>query len=93
MNSRRFVGIATLILAVIPAIAFARDCNEVKAEIDAKITAKGVTGYVFEIVDAPNVKDGKIVGSCGGGVKQIVYRKTTPGEFKEPALEDKPAGT
>jgi hypothetical protein len=93
MNARRLIGVAPLIIAAIPAVAFARDCNEVKAEIDAKITAKGVSGYVLEVVDAPNVKDGKIVGSCGGGVKQIVYRKTTPGELKEPALEDKPAGT
>jgi hypothetical protein len=93
MNSRRFVGIVPLIIAVIPAVAFARDCNEVKAEIDAKITAKGVTGYVLEIVDAPNVKDGKIVGSCGGGAKQIVYRKGRPVESNEPALEEKPAGT
>jgi hypothetical protein len=41
MNARRFIGVATLIVAVIPVAALARDCNEVKAEIDAKITAKG----------------------------------------------------
>lgn len=97
MNARRFMGVATLIASAIPVAALARDCNEVKAEIDAKITAKGVTQYVLEVVDASNVKEGKVVGSCGGGAKKIVYRKGSP---LEPALapnsqplEDKPTGT
>jgi hypothetical protein len=93
MNARRFIGVATLIVAVIPVAALARDCNEVKAEIDAKITAKGVTGFVLEIVDAPSVKEGKIVGTCGGGAKQIVYRRGTPVEPNKRAVEEKPAGT
>ena len=33
MNVRRFVGVATLIVAAIPVAALARDCDEVKAEI------------------------------------------------------------
>ena len=53
MNARRFIGIAPLIVAAIPAAALARDCNEVKAAIDAKITAKGVADYVLEVVDTP----------------------------------------
>ena len=93
MNARRFIGVTTLIVAVIPVAALARDCNEVKAEIDAKITAKGVTGFVLEIVDASNVKEGKIVGTCAGGGKQIVYRRGTPVEPNKRAVEEKPAGT
>jgi Protein of unknown function (DUF1161) len=93
MNARHFIGVATLIVAVIPVAAMARDCNEVKAEIDAKITVKGVTGYVLEVVDTPNVKDVKIVGTCGGGAKQIVYRRETPVEPSKQAVEEKPAGT
>jgi hypothetical protein len=93
MNTRRFTGIVPLIVAVMPVAALARDCNEVKAEIDSKITAKGVTGYVLEIVDAPNVKEGKIVGTCAGGAKQIVYRRRTPVEPNKQAVEKKPAGT
>jgi hypothetical protein len=93
MNARRFIGVLPLILAVIPVAAWARDCNEVKSEIDSKITAKGVTGYILEVVDAPNVKEGKIVGTCAGGAKQIVYRRGTPVEPSKRALEEKPAGT
>ena len=77
MNVRRFVGVALLMVAAIPTAALARDCNEVKAEIDAKIKAKGVMNYVLQIVNGPDVKDGQIVGNCELGAKRIVY-------FKEP---------
>ena len=77
MNMRRFVGVALLMVAAIPTAALARDCNEVKAEIDAKIKAKGVMNYVLQIVNGPDVKDGQIVGNCELGAKRIVY-------FKEP---------
>ena len=78
MNVRRLVGVALLMVAAIPTAALARDCNEVKAEIDAKIKAKGVLNYVLQIVNGPDVKDGQIVGNCEVGAKKIVY-------FREPS--------
>ena len=60
-------------LASFPAFA-KKDCNELKAEIEAKIKAKGVTSFTLEVV-AGDVKDGKVVGSCDGGAKQIVYKR------------------
>src|SRR5262245_14199452 len=74
MYMRRFLAVAPLIVAAIPALA--RDCNEVKAEIDAKIKAKGVTNYALEIVNGPDVKEKQIVGNCEGGAKSIVYFQT-----------------
>ena len=88
MNARRLIWIATLIVAVIPVAAMARDCNEVKAEIDAKIKAKGVMNYVLQIVNGPDVKDGQIVGNCDVGAKRIVYfRSGHPSKSKVPATE------
>ena len=75
MKMHRFLGVAPLIVAAIPVAALARDCNEVKAEIDAKIKAKGVANYMLQIVDGSVAKEGKIVGSCGVGAKSIVYFK------------------
>jgi hypothetical protein len=75
MNVRRFIGIAPLIVAAIPVAALARDCNEVKAEIDAKIKAKGVTNYALQIVNGPDVNVGQTVGNCDSGAKIIVYFK------------------
>ncbi|MFN4361191.1 MAG: DUF1161 domain-containing protein [Hylemonella sp.] len=48
-------------------------CEELKAEIAAKIDANGVTNYTLEIVPNEQVGDRKVVGSCEGGTKKIVY--------------------
>jgi hypothetical protein len=80
MNVRRFFVVVPLVVAATLVSAFARDCNEVKAEIDAKIKAKGVMNYVLQIVNGPDVKEGQIVGNCAVGAKKIVY-------FKEPTRE------
>jgi hypothetical protein len=73
MNVRRLLRVAPLIVATIPVAALARDCNEVKAEIDAKIKAKGVTNYALQIVNGTDVNEGKTVGTCDTGAKRIVY--------------------
>ena len=62
-----------LILAT-PAFA-AKPCEELKAEIEAKLKAKGVEGYSLEIVANDEVKDQTVVGSCDGGTKKIVYKR------------------
>jgi Protein of unknown function (DUF1161) len=88
MNVRRLLGVAPLIVAAIPVVALARDCNEVKAEIDAKIKAKGVTSYDLQIVNGPEVHEGQTVGNCEAGAKRIVYfRLGDPSASRVPATE------
>ena len=50
-------------------------CDELKAEIDAKIKKNGVAKFTLDIVDANAQADGKVVGTCDGGAKKIVYKK------------------
>lgn len=57
-----------------PALA-AKDCEELKQEIAAKIEANGVTNYTLEIVPNDQVGDRQVVGSCGGGTMKIVYTR------------------
>jgi hypothetical protein len=64
-----------LALAMTPALAQVKDCNELKAEIDAKITKNGVTAFTTPIVDKDAPEDGKVVGTCDGGSKKIVYKR------------------
>ena len=73
---RGIVLLAALMLAASPALA-RKDCEELKTEIDAKIKANGVPVYTLEIVPNEEVKDkdGKVVGSCDGGTKKIVYKR------------------
>ena len=52
-----------------------KPCEELKAEIDAKIKKNGVANFTLDIVDANAQADGKVVGACDGGAKKIVYKK------------------
>ncbi|HYA20458.1 MAG TPA: DUF1161 domain-containing protein [Burkholderiales bacterium] len=52
-----------------------KPCEELKAEIDAKLQAKGVPAYTLEIVPNEEVGDKKVVGSCDGGTKKITYTR------------------
>jgi hypothetical protein len=53
----------------------AKPCAELKAEIAAKIEANGVKTYTLDIVPTDQVGDQKVVGSCDGGTKKIVYAR------------------
>lgn len=55
--------------------AAGKPCDELKSEIAAKIDAKGTTGYSLEVVDKGAAADGKVVGTCEGGAKEIVYKR------------------
>ncbi|HKS15194.1 MAG TPA: DUF1161 domain-containing protein [Pseudomonas sp.] len=58
------------------ALAAPKPCEELKAEIEAKIQASGVTAYTLEIVPNAEVRDqNMVVGSCEGGTKKIIYQK------------------
>jgi hypothetical protein len=52
-----------------------KSCEALKAEIQAKLTAKGLTGYVLTIMTSGDLQGPDIVGSCEGNTRKIVlYR-------------------
>lgn len=66
----------------------AKPCEELKSEIAQKLDAKGVKSYSLEVVEKDKDAEGKVVGTCEGGTKKIVYRKTAaaePAPAKEPS--------
>lgn len=70
-----FVAVAVA-ASLIAAPAFARkSCDELKAEIEAKLKEKGVASFTLDAVENDAVGDGKVVGSCDGGTKKIVYKR------------------
>jgi hypothetical protein len=71
---KQIIILAALAVSSAGALA-AKSCEELKAEIAAKIEANGVKTYTLEIVDPDQVGDKKEVGSCDGGTKRIVYAK------------------
>ena len=71
---KKLIVVAILLMIATPAFAM-KACEELKSEIDAKLKAKGVKSYSLEIVSNEQVKDGKVVGTCDGGTKKIVYKR------------------
>ncbi|MFH6566005.1 MULTISPECIES: DUF1161 domain-containing protein [Pseudomonas] len=57
------------------ALAAPKPCEELKAEIEAKIQANNVSSYTLEIVTTEDVHDeNMVVGSCEYGSKKIIYQ-------------------
>lgn len=70
----------------------AKPCEELKSEIAAKLDAKGVKSYSLEIVAKDqDVTEGKVVGTCEGGTKKIVYHKTAAAPPAPAKDESKPS--
>ena len=75
MRTIVFIGV----LAFVPLCARAqgpKPCEDLKTEITAKLDAKGVKSYTLDIVEKDKDAEGKVVGTCEGGSKKIVYSKT-----------------
>ena len=71
----RLLLAAMLAFAVLPAHAQKKSCDELKAQIEEKVKSKGVKAFSVDIVASADVKDAKVVGSCDGGTKKIVYKR------------------
>lgn len=72
---KEMVMVAGLLLVSAPLYA-GTPCEEVGAQISAKIDAKGVKDYKLEVVAADKVSaEQKVVGSCDGGKSKLVYSR------------------
>ncbi|MFR0673903.1 DUF1161 domain-containing protein [Enterobacterales bacterium AW_CKDN230030176-1A_HGKHYDSX7] len=71
---KRLVMAVGLMAMAGTALAAGKPCAELQQEIEAKLDAKNVSNYVLEVVDK-GTGGGKVVGSCEGGTKDIVYRR------------------
>lgn len=78
MNKTHFSAAILLSCLSLPALA-ADNCEQIKADIDAKVKAVGVATYRLVVVDAKDATAGKVVGTCEAGKKKIVYWRGTAG--------------
>lgn len=68
--------VAMLVLGVSGAVlAQRKGCEELKSEIDAKIRKNGIETFTLDVVDRDAQADGKVVGTCDGQTKKIVYKR------------------
>lgn len=69
------VGMAGFLSFPGSAQAQRKDCGELRAEIEAKIKQNGVDKFSLDVLDKDAQADGKVVGTCDGGTKKIVYKR------------------
>ncbi len=69
------LAVAAALVLTLPAAWAGKSCDELKTEVTAKLDAKGVKNYTLDVIAAADVKDQKIVGSCEGGTKKLVYSR------------------
>ncbi|MDR6676743.1 DUF1161 domain-containing protein [Pseudomonas oryzihabitans] len=59
-----------------PLLAAPLSCDQLKADIEVKIQAAGVTAYTLEVVPNAEVSDpNMVVGSCANGTRKIIYQR------------------
>jgi hypothetical protein len=69
--------VAGLVVLAMSGSAWAqrKGCDELKGEIEAKIRKNGVEKFTLDVVDKDAQAEGKVVGTCDGGAKKIVYKR------------------
>ncbi|MDA8107303.1 MAG: DUF1161 domain-containing protein [Betaproteobacteria bacterium] len=72
---KRLALLLALAIPALPAFAAKLSCEALKTKIQDEIAAKGVKKFSLEIVPQGEAAAGKVVGSCDGGKKKIVYQR------------------
>jgi hypothetical protein len=67
-------AMALVLLRALP--GWALSCDELQAEVEAKIRSNGVSQFSVAVVDANAAAPGKVVGSCDRGSKKLLYQPT-----------------
>ncbi|MGJ3701334.1 DUF1161 domain-containing protein [Variovorax sp. AFSI2.2] len=65
----------SMALAFAGAAHGAENCEALRAQIESKIAASGVTRFSVTTIDANAQANGQVVGSCDLGSKKIVYQR------------------
>lgn len=73
MSARVAVALLAALAAGALAAPAADNCEAIRAQVDAKVRAGGVSEFRLEVVDAQAKVAGKVVGSCALGTRKIVY--------------------
>jgi hypothetical protein len=74
LTMKHLIALTLAAAAAAPAWA-TKPCDELKAELTTKIESHGAKNFTLEIVAPDQTGDKRVVGSCEGGSKKIVYSR------------------
>ncbi|MDM0108372.1 DUF1161 domain-containing protein [Variovorax sp. J22R24] len=80
-----------VVLAFTSAASAASNCDDLLAEIDAKIRSAGVMRFTLTTVTADATVSGKVVGTCERGSRKIVYEAAATSPSSSPSSASSPA--
>lgn len=72
---RAFVSLSLSTMIMTTAWAGGLSCETLKEKIAKKVDGKGVKNYQLTIVDKETETKNRVVGTCEGGTKKIIYEK------------------
>ena len=81
---KKFMLASSLILISATSWAAVTSCDEIKSKIEAKLEGKGVKNYTLQVVEKDVATTNRVVGTCEGGSKKIIYTRAGKSE-KKPA--------
>ncbi len=67
--------LALSMLAFAGTVSAKVSCEDVRAKIEAKLQSKGVKAYTLTIVPNDEASDLRVVGTCDGGARKILYKR------------------
>lgn len=96
MPRRNLCSVVLAALAALPALAAAAsNCDTIRAQIEAKLHAGGLSSFTLEVMDTDAPSRGKVLGSCERGTKKIVQvgaavaaASSAPRPAREPILTE-----
>ena len=80
------------LLLASPASYATNNCDSIRAQVDAKVRASGVTNFILSVVEAEAKVSGKVVGSCDLGTKKIVYNQSSSPAPSQPQAKPSEEG-
>ena len=83
---------AAIVLFVASSASHANNCDSIRAQVDAKVRASGVTNFILSVVEAEAKVSGKVVGSCDLGTKKIVYNQSSSPAPSQPQAKPSEEG-
>ncbi len=76
MKFANVTALLALVVVMVSGPVIARtSCEALMKEIETKIRDKGVKAFTLTIVPTNEKTDLRVVGTCDGGTKKIVYQR------------------
>ena len=77
---KKYILASSLMLISATSWAAVTSCDEIKGKIETKLQGKGVQNYYLQIVAKDLETKDRVVGSCEGGSKKIIYTRGSKSE-------------